>query len=915
MADDVNNSNKPINGLSEIESKRTERHGQDTATTSDLREQAKKREEAFQQAESDYIKQRTKINESKAEAAAAALGQVRENIKVWDVEHTRIVNNEAAREISTHTRYDNVNARTTTMSSSQKYLTEIYRDKNILKDPTGAIEQRIKNKQFEIGSIGSELAQGTRDAGTGDLPLDMVNRTKQIESLQESVALDKRLLKVQNKEGMTTEKRQFSAQEILAHAERTIGGQEIKKRIQSGDHKGYEAESAEFVKMVSTLNNTFKEFQKATEDVTNGIAGSAEKYKEASDALEDAKKNVANQDKLVTGIGGIGGGGGWIGRNANPIAMYAQAAGAIAGGFKTAWVDQDITQMNNRAAFANMGNQIFDKSKKAVRGYDVDAMLDIAGSDAFAQQYGMNHKTIANVAGGIEAGANLVANVATGAAGGVLGGGAGIAAGVATGAANSIPAVTNVVYGNVGADAAIRSYQAAKNLTAEERHIRASNMQEFYTQGLTTYQTTMGMGSVSDMQKDLMDEKTLGGLAGAGVSPAYAAQLAGALGQAGAMSGTAGVSILTGAGKAGQRGQMGREEYVGAAASLIGAGGNENDLESIIANATTKGMDNSKNIGQMVSATLMMSSDLGKIGVSGTSAISGMLSAGTQHLVGLGVNKNLATDMVASGVSNMNRQMSNQDMTLGNLMERQSNMSLPGGKEINVFQRNKLNSLNMSDFAVLKAAEGGGKDETAAAKDLLRRRGGLDEEGLFFKNGKIQPEVTNAVLKRSIHATLMDIGAYEQAPGMMNSLDTKGKLDSKQMGVLGALGIDEGTWSIFQGKTATGTISNKMGMGADAEITAAEQPIKAIGAGKKSAEEIGPKGSDGFQNIQNLAKQISQAVDPGKWSEVVVKASKDFSIPATKLTEQMEALVKVQTKMLAKMDEKRGPNIPSTQKQ
>ena len=61
------------------------------------------------------------------EAQATRAEQSKYRLETFEQRHAQTVNNAAANEISTQTKYENVNAKTTTQSGSQKYATQIHK--------------------------------------------------------------------------------------------------------------------------------------------------------------------------------------------------------------------------------------------------------------------------------------------------------------------------------------------------------------------------------------------------------------------------------------------------------------------------------------------------------------------------------------------------------------------------------------------------------------------------------------------------------------------------------------------------------------------------------------------------------------------------------------------------------------------
>lgn len=824
-----------------------------------------------------------------------------------------------ARSLDVYSKSGNINRRTTTMAGQQSYRGAAKTGGGIFR-PTNMIESEIQSDIEAASAYGGALADEARGLNVNDSSQGIRERSGKLGEYEERIARNKALLKVQSREGISTEKLTNRGEDLDRDVDSFFKRKDIDNRINSGGVKSYKEESAELSKRREERSIAQGDYEKAIETGAEGVEAFAEKLHKANEALDEQTRVVKGMsDKGMDKDRGI------FGKYSGGVQfaqMGLQAVGAIAGATNTIAVDQDITQMNNRASFAKMGNAIYDKANAAVKGHSVDAMLDVLGSDGFAKQFGDTNKGITNVAKSIEGGAGLLTNVLTGmgkgaAIGGVAGVGfagigavpgaiGGAAIGGITAAANSIPAITNVAYGNEGAASSINSYAAAKNLTAEERHIRAQQMQAFYNQGLNTYETTAGAGSTSKLQSQLMNESNLNALADRGVSAEKAAGLAGILNQAGSMNTFGGFNIIGSAGKAKQHGQMGEEEYVSAAARMVAAGGDNTDLEGIIAKATAAGMDNSKNIGQMVDATLSLNSGLAKSGVGGTSTTADLLAGATQSLVGSGVNKNLATGMAASGVEGLNNLITSNSLSFGSIIQQQKIRTMPGMEKATQFQVNNLSSLSVQELAVLKA-------DNEESRQLAKVKG-IDNL-VYGQDGKLNKKMVKDLGRNALEKGLLNVGSAEQNRSILGKYDRGEEFESSENAILSAANTNAAAVGALAGtnKISKAYASN-MKDGSQTDILGAKRTSKEIGMGEKE--------SGGFDKIEKAMAEVSKAIDPAKWGESVNKAAEKFEIPAGKflaatgqLDGTVERLIKHQEKMMEYMGEPRYKNsAPSTEK-
>lgn len=924
MADDVNKGSGKVNGakipktIQEL-TKQHERATSYEASLSDeklqqLADKAAEFEERYQQSSVGSPEQ-----SNLAELLAFAEEEKYQHSLTVDRNLSVKANKVLARGLDVYSKTGNINRRTTTMAGQQSYRGAVKSGGGLFK-PTNMIESEIQSDIEAASMLGGSLADEARGLGVGASTDSINGRAGKLGEYEERIARNKALLKVQTREGISTEKLTNRGEDLDRDVDTFFKRKDIDNRINSGGVKSYKEESTELSKRREERSIAQGDYEKAIETGAEGVEAFAEKLHKANEALDE-------QTRVVKGMSekGMDRGGGIFGKYSGAVQfaqMGLQAVGAVAGATNTIAVDQDISQMNNRASFAKMGNQIYDKANAAVKGHSIDAMLDVLGSDGFAKQFGDTNKGITNVAKGIEGGTGLVTNVLTGmgkgaAIGGVAGAGfagigavpgaiGGAAIGGITAAANSIPAITNVAYGNEGAASSINSYAAAKNLTAEERHIRAQQMQAFYNQGLNTYETTAGAGSTSKLQSQLMNESNLNALADRGVSAEKAAGLAGILNQAGSMNTFGGFNIIGSAGKAKQHGQMGEEEYVSAAARMVAAGGDNTDLEGIIAKATAAGMDNSKNIGQMVDATLSLNSGLAKSGVGGTGTTADLLAGATQSLVGSGVNKNLATGMAASGVEGLNNLITSNSLSFGSIIQQQKIRTMPGMEKATQFQVNNLSSLSVQELAVLKA-------DNEESRQLAKVKG-IDNL-VYGQDGKLNKKMVKDLGRNALEKGLFNVGSAEQNRSILGKYDRGEEFESSENAILSAANTNAAAVGALAGTNKISkAYAGNMKDGSQTDILGAKRTAKEIGMGEKE--------SGGFDKIEKAMAEVSKAIDPAKWGESVQKAAEKFEIPAGKFLEatgQLDGTVKRlithQEKMMEMMGEPRyksGP--PSTQK-
>lgn len=952
MADDQNKSDKPINKSEGKVNGKMPKHireafesreynvsyehlsgKEDVAKLSDKLEALENAKATLQQGTPEY------------QSAVENMGYIEADLAAVESAHASRYNEQLASTLTTYSKTRNINERTTTMSSQQRFFRQAKgSDDRFL--PTEMIEGRIQGKTEEAHKLGQELAGRTRGLGTEDMPDSLRNKATRMQELQEEIAFDKRLLKVQSKEGLSTEKRQYAAADTLNRAGGFIADEALKQEVSSGKYGSLDDETKKLTEMFSNLTSALSRFEEASENATDEQGNLTQEYREASDELDRLQRETEQQRRVVGEVSRQGGGGGsFFGKYGGYIQMGAMAGQAISATAQSTYTiagQQDITQMNNRAAFARMGNVIYDKAERAVMGNDVEAALDIAASDQFAKEYADRNRRMKHVTGGISSVTDILTDVATstmkgagaGAGIGFLAGGIGAGpgaligggAGLLSGLAGSVPKLTNLFYGNEGANASIQSYEAAKQLTSEERKIRAGQMQSFYNQGLGLYNAGTGLGNMQSyaMQGNLMNSGVLADLAQRGVSATQAISMTGQLGAAGQFDPDEGLNMIRAAGTAAQRGQMSREGYMSAAAQLRMAGGGNDDLQEIIATATARGMDNSANISQMVEASIGMSAGLANLGVSGTNAVQGMLGANVTDLVDRGVDKNIAIGMAANNMANYNQQITDSGFNLGNIVERQQLRQNPNFSGASIFQLNQLSQMSSQEHQIFRSARDGDEEAMKQAKLLARNKGitGL----MFDADGQVKSGSVNALGGSALQGMLLNVGSAGINRNIEKKVRAGTDLSDEERAVLAQAGVTEETVRATLGVSKAGRSPVEMHLERDGQkrdITAANREQRNIAMGEKYAKEMDPS-KKAFENIEQLMSNLNEAVSPEKFGDVVKGAAESFRVPVAdfgghvgKFGAVIENLQQQQAQMLKMMGENRGADysgIPSKDK-
>lgn len=672
MADDVNKpKNKQLpRQLQESIEDRSRRISHDYLSNDDRYATMLEREEKINGAQADIkallAKATTKterdILTSQYQESALLMDQTHRTMDEYEASNATRQNNILADRIKTYTNTRNVNQRTTTMSSEQRFYRMAHANADLYA-PTDVLEQRIGRSTKELTSLGSELAGRTRGIGTEEMPESLMDKAARIQELQEDIALNKRMLKVQSKEGLSTEKRQYAAADTLNRVGSILDTNALRSEVAGGKYGTLQEETDKLSSMFARLNEALGKFEEVSENATDAQGKLTDEYKQASAELDKMQKETDRQRKIVSEVERQGGGGGGVNSFLESMPGLRRMVGAAYG----MDIDDKITEMNLKAAAGQTAVDQYNRVNASSSG-DMRAMLRESSSQDFIKAFSedMRQKAVrmgmANTAvaapDAIAKGVGQLTNLDPS---GVFTAGAGVMETVRSGAQvmRGIPQTTK----------ALEAYRAGERLSGVNLEVQAQGLQALYDHSVNSWSAAIGAGgSAGAMQQTLISPEYVSMMANMGMSPAQAAQLSGlSIGQLGNRE--AATDVARRAARTQQTGLMSAEQFIGMSGQLTGTGGGTADLEKIMANAVAAGMDSAKNVQQMVSATVSLSGNLSKMGVSGVSGAAGMLGAFTQDLRKAGVDPNIAAIAAESQLQLREQMDAHKGMDLGTMMK------------------------------------------------------------------------------------------------------------------------------------------------------------------------------------------------------------------------------------------------------
>lgn len=392
---------------------------------------------------------------------------------------------------------------------------------------------------------------------------------------------------------------------------------------------------------------TFKAWQEALESGTGNL-------EELSSAAESAEANLEDIEAVASRAGVTGGGGGGIldqigeffgGKLAAGVHVGAEVArGAgqltrfLGGEFR---VEETQTQLQA----ANFANRQFEDMISATRRRDVAAMRRLTAGYATVDEVAEEVRLAENVGFGLEAGADTAQRVVNTAQQAGTGQVRDFAAGTRETIVQGTRDLVRGTSGVVGEQRSMQMRQSALELFDSIQRVRNVNTQMLADVGFDLGLATRGAGGRRNQLMAGFEGDAFTQLAGVGISPEDAIALTRqGVQQMGAQFG--GRRDIMRAGAAQQAGLLSADQFIQTAAEMTEVGGGSDQLEKIMRQAVAAGMDNSKNIQQMVSATIELSREAAMTGQDVTAGQSELLA----HSIG--AMENIAENQRAAVAAN-----------------------------------------------------------------------------------------------------------------------------------------------------------------------------------------------------------------------------------------------------------------------
>ncbi len=785
------------------------------------------------------------------------------------------------RQLRTHT----TEARSRERISSMINRPDIFREgMKQMGAPTQQLYKSIERKKSQVNQLGSKIEDiftGLEGEAIGEEQLAEVRGLGgQIAQLEREQAMEQSAIRQQRMGGRDPQGRLRRSAETLGRSGAFLEKRQIIGQAQRGEFGSLEEETGKLTKMFETLSSAQTNYQKSLE-------GSTEDQKKYSEALEEAREDVERQQRVTEAVRQYGGGGGMRGVTA---ADWARGAMGILGpgvdAARTIATTHNIQQMQMRAAYAGMGVQQYRRADAAIGG-NMSALLEETRGQNFISGFA---NTLGGRAVGFEGG-----QVATGVVDTILNQVAGlanledainpgdairdVAQAVGQRAAIESKRVSRMAKGITRGETGIPAEQAARQFVRQINAVDADVRQSVWDVKTGTYRGLQGAGSTAtESFNQLTDPRLMAGWAALGLGQQERMEMMPRMIQAvGAQENLSG--FMTSAAVARRSRMLSTDQFSQLTGQLAGVGGGTENLMDIMKSAVAAGMDNSKNIGQMVGAITQLSTQSAKMGIDVTGASSQLVAAGVQSLVSEGVSKNVASQVSATSLANWNKFATSGQFNLGNVMERaELRKMFPGA---GVYQMNRLTQMSTEELRMFEnAAVSSDADERDKARNAAQAMG---IESMLYKNGKLDQGGLRKIRRAQTMGVLYNVAMPESI--------TKDDL-SQAADLIGAGRGDEVSENIRsalynQGIRVTATGLGKVGQGAigfptggdvgaaaATEQTQARRELDKFNEGIRQLTDVG-----GFKALAVAVEGLREAAMPDKMNKVIQDAAEKFQVP------------------------------------
>jgi len=540
--------------------------------------------------------------------------------------------------------------------------------------PTARLESDYSSNMSQVAELSEELKGMAGGLGDPNTLAAYKRKVAEMTQLESSAALSKTTIRTQTQMGLDPRGIVTAAQTAAGRVGSAVGRFDVEAKARAGEFGSLGQESGKLADMFRTLQISLENYNEAQE-------GGTDAQEAAGRRLRSITEEMSQQEGVIGAIRGGAGAGRGAGAGFNMAGEIAKILSSVArtvtDTYEATQISQPLQIMENQTRMANVANRQYENVGNMMQGNQM-AFLKTMQMDTFrrtmaeemfgrmqlvkqGERVGDVLDTFGNAAIGIGKGlavAGVGALTGVGAVPGLIAGGA-IAAqglsGLGTIFKSSMDIQKGISAGRLAADMAERSegfFEALQGIPAKQ-------MQSFEDYSRGTYAATTGFGvSRSNTTMRTLLDLSKGGFVDqavqANISPIELLELTSLAGQTVGGRDFERKSIIS-AGRFEQAGLGSKRQYMSLVGQLSDIGGRDTNLEETLRKAVTVGMDDSKNIGRMVAATVALSETGAAQGLNVSQAMSEMLMQGVSGAAGGMLTVSQRTKMAASAAENLDK--------------------------------------------------------------------------------------------------------------------------------------------------------------------------------------------------------------------------------------------------------------------
>jgi hypothetical protein len=455
--------------------------------------------------------------------------------------------------------------------------------------------------------------------------------------------------------------------------------------------------------------------------------------------------------------------------------------------------------------------------------------------------------------------------------------------------------------------AALAGDAARYDLSKAVNEVRAFSSQNYLDTSMANFGASGGFGSNRNQVFSTM-QKSLPQMAGMGMSASdmqglYQTGLgAGDIFTRGGASGMQ--STIMNAANVQKSGVTSAQDYMSRIAQIGNSGGSEKNIEDILANAVSRGVDDAKSFGDVVDAISNMSSAGAANGIDITGTTARMMMAGMDAAKGNGLSNKLNINSTMKQAGAINEITSDDALNFSNVAE-QGLLSSGKLSDVSQMGRAAIAQRSAAEIAELQSVlKSGNKNKL---KSMAERMPGAletlyDQEGNLRSDAGERLEEIGSIKKGKIAGHLASFESENMKVGKVRKALDSGDYDSlstEEKSRLSDLGINREGLAGISGKGF-----GKKGLPEQkGEATGAQQILNAKAEGQANIFSNGEKFTKGLEELGRNMSSLSKTIDAQASASRAANSAGTMKLDASAFENGVAGFNQAVDKLLTKLGE------------